>query len=63
MCAAAIPSSSAVDFDIGQINNDRTGGVRRGGFEMDGSFTGDAFADFLLGLPTAGRARRRFGPR
>ncbi len=40
-------------FEIGQINNDRTGGVRRGSFEMDGSFTGDAFADFLLGLPTA----------
>ena len=40
-------------IEAGQINNDRTGGVRRGGFEMDGSFSGDAFADFLLGLPTA----------
>jgi hypothetical protein len=35
----------------GQINNDRTGGTRRGHFGMDGSFTGDGFADFLLGLP------------
>ena len=42
-----------VRMEAGQINNDRTGGVRRGSFEMDGSYTGNAFADFLLGLPTA----------
>ncbi len=34
-----------------QINNDRTGGLRRGVFEFSGSYTGDAFADFLLGIP------------
>ncbi len=34
-----------------QINNTRTGGTRRGSFEFSGSYTGDAFADFLLGLP------------
>jgi len=40
------------EIQVGQINNDRTGGVRRGSFEFDGNFTGDAFADFLLGIPT-----------
>jgi len=40
------------EIQKGQINNDRTGGVRRGSFEFDGNFTGDAFADFLLGVPT-----------
>lgn len=34
-----------------QVNNARTGGTRRGSFEFSGSYTGDAFADFLLGLP------------
>jgi hypothetical protein len=41
-----------VEIQAGQINNDRTGGVRRGIFEFDGAYTGDAFADFLLGIPT-----------
>lgn len=36
---------------ISQINNMRTGGSRRGEFEFTGDYTGDAFADFLLGLP------------
>jgi hypothetical protein len=40
------------EIQVGQINNDRTGGMRRGSFEFDGNFTGDAFADFLLGIPT-----------
>jgi hypothetical protein len=35
-----------------QINNTRTGGSRRGSFEFTGDFTGDAFADFLFGLPS-----------
>ena len=39
------------NFQKGQINNDRTGGLRRGSFAMDGYYTGDAFADFLLGIP------------
>jgi hypothetical protein len=34
-----------------QVNNDRTGGTRRGAFNFNGSFTGDAFADFLYGIP------------
>lgn len=34
-----------------QVNNNRTGGTRRGSFEFSGSYSGDAFADFLLGLP------------
>jgi hypothetical protein len=36
---------------INQINNTRTGATRRGEFEFTGDLTGDAFADFLLGLP------------
>jgi hypothetical protein len=39
------------EFQKGQINNDRTGGLRRGSFAVDGDYTGDAFADFLLGIP------------
>jgi hypothetical protein len=39
------------EFQKGQINNDRTGGLRRGRFAVDGYYTGDAFADFLLGIP------------
>jgi len=42
-----------------QINNHRTGGVRRGEFDFDGYFTGDGFADFLLGIP--GKATRGMG--
>jgi len=40
-----------MDIEAGQINNDRTGGLRRGSFAADGYYTGDAFADFLLGIP------------
>jgi hypothetical protein len=40
-----------VEFQKGQVNNDRTGGLRRGSFAVDGYYTGDAFADFLLGIP------------
>ncbi|HSR53169.1 MAG TPA: TonB-dependent receptor [Acidobacteriota bacterium] len=40
--------------------NNRTGNGIRGEFEFSGSFSGDAFADFLLGLPIqAERARGR----
>ena len=40
-------------LDIGgtQLDNNRTGGVRRGRFLYNGFFTGDTFADFLLGIP------------
>jgi len=41
------------EIERSQINNDRTGGLRRGSFEIDGSYTGDAFADFLLGIPSS----------
>jgi hypothetical protein len=34
-----------------QMNNVRTGGHRRGSFRFTGNYTGDAFADFLLGIP------------
>jgi hypothetical protein len=37
---------------IYQINNTRTGGTRRGSFEFTGDYSGDAFADFLLGIPS-----------
>ncbi len=39
------------EFGLDQINNNRTGGTRRGSFEFSGSYSGDAFADFLLGVP------------
>jgi len=39
------------EIAISQINNARTGGTRRGEFEFTGDYTGDAFADFLLGYP------------
>jgi len=35
-----------------RANNARTGGMRRGSFEFTGDYTGDAFADFLLGIPS-----------
>ncbi len=34
-----------------QANNNRSDGVRRGRFSFNGYYSGDAFADFLLGLP------------
>jgi hypothetical protein len=34
-----------------QINDRRTWGTRRGSFTFAGFFTGNAFADFLLGIP------------
>ena len=39
------------EFDITQLNNMRTWGKRRGEFGYSGFFTGDSFADFLLGIP------------
>lgn len=38
-------------LDLTQLNNMRTWGTRRGQFGYSGQFTGDAFADFLLGIP------------
>ena len=40
-----------VQVQFTQSNNNRSGGLARGRFEFEGSFSGDAFADFLLGLP------------
>lgn len=39
------------DFDMRQYNNYRFGGSHRGRFVFNGYYTGDAFADFLLGMP------------
>ncbi len=36
-----------------QANNNRSDGLCRGRFSFDGYYSGDAFADFLLGLPDA----------
>ncbi|HSR68724.1 MAG TPA: TonB-dependent receptor [Acidobacteriota bacterium] len=45
-------------YTVIQPLNNRTGDGIRGEFEFSGGFTGDAFADFLLGLPIqAERAR------
>jgi len=41
----------AGNIDFTQLNNMRTSGTRRGQFGFSGQFTGDAFADFLLGIP------------
>jgi hypothetical protein len=38
-------------LDFTQLNNMRTWGTRRGQFGYSGQFTGNAFADFLLGIP------------
>jgi hypothetical protein len=39
------------EIRLQQINNDRSGGLRRGAFGFSGTYTGDGFADFLLGIP------------
>jgi len=36
-----------------QVNNNRSDGLRRGRFTFNGYYTGDAFADFLFGVPDA----------
>ncbi len=44
------------NIDLTQLNAMRTSGTRRGQFGFSGQFTGNAFADFLLGIPyTASR--------
>jgi uncharacterized membrane protein YgcG len=44
------------EINVRQLNNHRTWGTRRGDFGFSGYFTGNAFADFLLGIPyTASR--------
>jgi len=39
------------NYDVTQLNGMKTSGTRRGQFGFSGQFTGDAFADFLLGIP------------
>ncbi len=39
------------EIEFNQVNDQRTGGTRRGRFDFTGYFTGDGFADFLLGIP------------
>jgi hypothetical protein len=39
------------NLSLFQLNNMRTWGTRRGQFGFSGFFTGDPFADFLLGIP------------
>jgi len=48
-----------VDFDGSQVNNHRPGASRRGKFSFNGYYSGDAFADFLLGIPDS--AHREIG--
>ena len=43
--------SFGAEVSLNQLNNNRTGGVRRGRFRYNGLFTGDAFAEFLMGIP------------
>ncbi len=43
--------SFGVELDFEQVNNARSQGLHRGRFTYNGDFTGDAFADFLLGNP------------
>jgi hypothetical protein len=42
---------AGVEFDSDQVNNHRSGGLGRGRFEFSGRYSGDGFADFLLGIP------------
>lgn len=39
------------EIQFEQLNNARSQGLHRGRFTYNGEFTGDAFADFLLGIP------------
>jgi hypothetical protein len=41
----------SANLDIVHLNNMRTSGTRRGQFGFSGQFTGNAFADFLMGIP------------
>ena len=41
----------AGNLDLTQLNDMKTSGTRRGQFGFSGQFTGEAFADFLLGIP------------
>jgi hypothetical protein len=44
------------DLRTRQLNDNRSGGLRRGRFDFTGYFTGNGFADLLLGIPnTASR--------
>ncbi len=45
--------SFGAELELNQYNNNRSGGLRRGRFEFSGVYTGDSFADFLLGIPDA----------
>lgn len=49
--------TSGFEVTYEQLNALRSSSLSRGRFDFSGTFTGDAFADFLLGLPdTAARA-------
>lgn len=39
------------ELNVTQLNDMRTSGARRGEFGFSGAFTGDSFADFLMGIP------------
>ena len=43
------------ELDFMQLNDMRTWGTRRGEFGFSGQFTGNSFADFLLGIPYSAR--------
>jgi hypothetical protein len=49
------PANHSLRLGIGitayQINDQRSDGVRRGRFTFNGYYSGDAFADFLFGVP------------
>ncbi len=49
-----------LEFTSRQLNNYRSDGLHRGRFVFSGLFSGDSFADFLLGIPDA--AYRGIGP-
>ena len=41
------------EMDGRQLNNMRSDGLHRGRFEFNGFYSGDGFADFLLGIPNS----------
>ncbi|PYV16499.1 MAG: hypothetical protein DMG07_07695, partial [Acidobacteria bacterium] len=49
------PANHSVQMGAGfvanQTNNDKSDGLRRGRFSFNGYYSGDAFADFLFGVP------------
>lgn len=41
------------EMEVEQLNNYRSNSLHRGRFAFSGSYTGDSFADFLLGIPNS----------